>query len=302
MGEVGFIGTGNIGAPMARRLIGAGHALVAFDRSPGALAAVVGAGAAASGSPREVASRCEVVFTSLPGPVEVASVVEGRDGLLAGASPGAVHVDLSTSSFAAVRALAEVEAAAGVTLVDAPVSGGSAGAERGTLTVMASGERAAFDRVRPLFAAFARSVFHLGESGSGTLVKLINNAIFLCAGLVAQEGFVLGAKAGLDPARLLEVLKTSSGGMYAGMVETTLKRDFANAFFSLALAEKDVSLAVESAHDLGVPARVIEAAHTIYSRAAAAGLGDQVFFSTLQALEDEAGVRVPPLTTGRLES
>jgi 3-hydroxyisobutyrate dehydrogenase-like beta-hydroxyacid dehydrogenase len=295
MAEIGFVGTGTIGAPMARRLLAAGHALVACDLDPAALAPVLEAGASRAASPREVASRCEVVFTSLPGPAEVEAVVLGEDGLLAGAGPGAVHVDLSTSSVPAVRRLAEAEASAGVALVDAPVSGGRAGAEQGTLTVMASGDREAFERVSPLFDAFAKSVFHLGESGSGTLVKLVNNAIFLCAGLVAQEGFVLGAKAGLDPARLLEVLKQSSGGMYAGLIEMTLRRGFDDVFFSLALAEKDVSLAVASAKEAGSPVRVIEAAHDLYARALRRGLGDKVFFSTLLELEEEAGVRVPPL-------
>lgn len=296
MSEIGFIGTGTIGAPMARRLLGAGHAVLACDKSERALEGVLEAGATRAASPREVASRCSVVFSSLPGPPEISLVVEGEHGLLAGASRGCVHVDLSTSSFDAVRRLQEVEARAGVVLVDAPVSGGRAAAEQGTLTVMASGERAGFERAEPLFEAFARNVFYLGESGTGTLVKLVNNAIFLCAGLVAQEGFVLGAKAGLDPARLLEVLRASSGGMFAGLAELTLRRGFDDAFFSLALAEKDVSLALASARQLDVPTPVIEAAHGIYARAAARGLGDKVFFATLQELEEEAGTQVPQLT------
>jgi 3-hydroxyisobutyrate dehydrogenase-like beta-hydroxyacid dehydrogenase len=295
MSEIGFIGTGTIGAPMAKRLLGAGHALVACDKNESALTGVLEAGAMRADSPREVASRCSVVFSSLPGPPEIAEVVEGEQGLLAGASPGCVHVDLSTSSFAAVRRLQEVEARAGVILVDAPVSGGRAAAEQGALTVMASGERAAFERVEPLLGAFGSNVFHLGESGTGTLVKLVNNAIFLCAGLVAQEGFVLGAKAGLDPARLLEVLRKSSGGMYAGLAELTLRRGFDDVFFSLALAEKDVSLALESARQLDVPVHVIQAAHGIYARAAERGLGGKVFFATLQELEEEAGTQVPQL-------
>jgi len=295
MSEIGFVGTGTMGSPIARRLLAAGHAVTACDANPQALRVVLDAGAKQAATPREVASRCEVVFTSLPGPHEVEAVVGGPDGLLAGAARGAVHVDLSTSSYASVRRLHAEEAQAGVTLLDAPVSGGSFGAEQGTLTVMASGDREAFLRVEPLFEAFAKTVFHLGEPGSGTLAKLVNNAIFLCAGLVLQEGFVLGCKAGLDPAQLLEVVKASSGAMYAGMADVTLKRDFDDAFFSLDLAEKDVSLALASARELGVPARLIEAAHTVYARAADRGLGSRVFFATLRSLEAEAGVELPPL-------
>jgi 3-hydroxyisobutyrate dehydrogenase-like beta-hydroxyacid dehydrogenase len=291
--QVGFIGTGTIGAPMAKRLLDAGNALVVCDRVDSATAPLVAAGASLAGSPREVAAACRVVFTSLPGPHEVEEVATGKGGLLEGARPGDVHVDLSTSAFDAVRALAAREAAAGVHLVDAPVSGGAMGAAQGTLTVMASGDRAAFERVEPLFGAFARNVFHLGESGNGTLAKLVNNAIFLCGGLLVQETFAMAAKAGLDPSRLLEVVQKSSGAAYAGLAKLLLGRGFDNAFFQLALAEKDVALALASARGLGVPMPVIEAAHGTYARALELGLGKKLFAATLLAVEDAAGVEVP---------
>jgi 3-hydroxyisobutyrate dehydrogenase-like beta-hydroxyacid dehydrogenase len=296
---VGFIGTGTIGNPMAKRLQGAGHALVVFDVRAEATRELEQAGATRAASPHEVARACRLVFTSLPGPREIDAVVRGTDGLLAGARAGDVHVDLSTSSWEAVRRLRDAEAAAGVALVDAPVSGGAAGAAQGTLTVMASGDRAAFERADPYLRAFARHVFHLGESGAGTLVKLINNAVFLCAGMLVQEGFVLGAKAGLDPARLLEVLKLSSGGMYAGLADLVFARGFDNAFFQLALAEKDVALALESGRALGAPMPVTAAAHGVYAESVARGLGPKVFFATLKTLEAAAGVEVPKLPLGK---
>lgn len=288
---IGFIGTGTIGGPMAKRLLDAGHALVVCDRVEGATAALVAAGAARAGSAREVAERCRVVFTSLPGPKEVDEVAAG---ILAGARPGDVHVDLSTSALDSVRALAVREAAAGVALLDAPVSGGAIGASQGTLTVMASGERAAFERVEPLFGAFAKNVFYLGATGNGTLTKLVNNAIFLCGGLLVQETFVMAAKAGLEPERLLEVVQKSSGGAYAGLAKLLLGPGFDNAFFQLALAEKDVGLALASARSLGVPMPVIEAAHGHYARALALGLGPKLFAATLRAVEDGAGAALPP--------
>ena len=292
---VGFVGTGTIGAPMARRLLDAGHALVVCDRVPAATAPLVAAGATLATSPREVAAACRIVFTSLPGPREVDEVATGRAGLLEGARAGDVHVDLSTSAFDAVRALAAREATAGVALVDAPVSGGAHGAAQGTLTVMASGEQSAFERVEPLLGAFGKNVFYLGESGNGTLTKLVNNAIFLCGGLLVQETFALAAKAGLDPNRLLEVVQKSSGAAYAGLAKLLLGRGFDNAFFSLALAEKDVGLALASAEGLGVPMPVIEAAHATYARALELGLGKKLFAATLLAIEDAAGVEVPKL-------
>ena len=159
--QLGFIGTGTMGNPIAARLLAAGHELVVFDASPR------GRGqprsSAARGSPRRRArwrEQCAVVFTSLPGPAEVRAVAEGADGLLAARRAGLVHVDLSTSSYDAVQTLGAAEASAGATLIDAPVSGGAFGAAQGTLAVMASGDRAAYDAVRPLFDAFAANVFY----------------------------------------------------------------------------------------------------------------------------------------------
>src|SRR5262245_10209414 len=280
---------------MARRLLEAGHALVVCDRVEAATAPLVAAGATRARSAREVACACRVVFTSLPGPREVEEVVTGAGGLLEGAQAGDVHVDLSTSAFDAVRALAAREAEAGVHLVDAPVSGGAAGAAQGTLTVMASGAEAAFERVAPLFSAFGKHVVYLGEAGNGTLHKLVNNAIFLCGGLLVQETFAMASKAGLAPSQLLEVVSKSSGAAYAGLAKLLLGRGFENAFFTLALAEKDVSLALASAESLGVPMPVIEAAHGTYARALALGLGPKLFAATLLAVEDAAGVEVPKL-------
>jgi 3-hydroxyisobutyrate dehydrogenase-like beta-hydroxyacid dehydrogenase len=292
---IGFIGTGTIGAPMARRLLETGHALVVHDLRPDALRPLTESGAAAASCPREVAERCRVVLTSLPGPAEVEAVVQGERGILAAAQAGDVHVDLSTSSFAMVRRLAELEARAGVSLVDAPVSGGAAGAAKGALTVMASGSRAAFLRVEPVLRSLGSNVFHLGDSGAGTLTKLANNAVFLCAGLVAQEVFVLAAKAGMDPARLLEVLRTGSAGVYLGLAELFLGRSFDAPIFQLSLAEKDVALALDSARALAVPMPVVAAAHQTYVQALAQGLGPKVFFATFQAIEAAAGTEVPKL-------
>jgi len=264
------------------------------DRAPAATAPLLAAGATGAATPREVAAACRVVFTSLPGPREVEEVATGPGGLLEGARAGDVHVDLSTSALGAVRALAAREAAAGVHLVDAPVSGGAMGAAQGALTVMASGERSAFERVEPLLGAFGKHVFYLGDSGNGTLTKLVNNAIFLCGGLLVQETFAMAAKAGLDASRLLEVVQKSSGSAYAGLAKLLLGRGFDNAFFTLALAEKDVGLALDSARGLDVPMPVIEAAHGTYRRALELGLGQKLFAATLLAVEDAAGVEVPP--------
>ena len=180
-----------------------------------------------------------------------------------------------------MKALAGTEARRGVALVDAPVSGGAHG-----------------ERVEPLFAAFAKRTLYLGESGAGTLAKLVNNQIFLCAGLLLQEGFVLAAKAGLEAA-LLEVARASSGAAYAGLADLTFARTFDRAFFQLALAEKDISLALVSAQALGVPMPVTAAAQASYAHALAAGLGPKSFLAMLLTIEGAAGAQVAKLAKER---
>jgi 3-hydroxyisobutyrate dehydrogenase-like beta-hydroxyacid dehydrogenase len=290
--KLGFIGTGTIGNPIAARLLGAGHELLVSDVSQAATAPLEERGARRVESPRAVAQECAVVFSSLPGPAQVRAVVEGPDGLLAARRPGLVHVDLSTSSFEAVQSLCAVEAAAGAVLIDAPVSGGAHGAAQGTLAVMASGDSAAYDSVRPLFDAFAANVFYLGESGRGTIAKLANNLIFLAGALVVQEAFVLAAKAGLGARELLPIVNASSAKLYAGMAPLFFGRNFEMSLFKLAIAEKDVALALESARELGAPLPLSEAASQTYRRSIDEGRADQVFFATLQTLERAAGVEV----------
>jgi 3-hydroxyisobutyrate dehydrogenase len=293
--KLGFIGTGTMGNPIAMRLVDAGHELVVADAQQAATANLEARGARRVGTPREVASECAVVFSSLPGPPQVRAVVEGRDGILAAKRAGLVHVDLSTSSFDAVQSLCALEAAAGAALVDAPVSGGAHGAAQGTLAVMASGDRAAYDVVRPLLDAFASNVFYLGDSGRGTIAKLVNNLIFLAGALVVQEGFVLAAKAGLGARELLPIINASSAKLYSGMAPLFFARNFEMALFKLGIAEKDVALALASARDLAAPLPLSEAAGETYRRAVDEGRADQVFFATLATLERAAGVEVEKL-------
>ncbi len=291
--DIGFIGTGNIGNPMARHMIEAGHALVVHDVREEATANLIELGATWADSPRAVAERCRVVFTSLPGPPEVESVVRDENGLLAAARPGDIHVDLSSNAVAAVRRLEAEERARGVVYIDCPVTGGVRGAEAGALTLLASGDADAVEKVRPVLEAISETIFYLGEAGTGCIVKLINNLIVLCSGQLMQEGIVLAAKAGVDPERLYEILQAGTARPHIGLMPYVIGRRFENPSFTLALATKDVSLALESARDLAVPMPVTAAAQQTYLRALAAGLGEKSFIATLEALETGAGVDVP---------
>ena len=292
---IGFIGTGNIGNPMARNLIEAGCQLVIFDLRPEVMENLLELGAESAQSCAEVASRCSVVFSSLPGPPEVEAAITSADGILAGASPGDVHVDLSSNSITTVRRLAQLEADAGVAYIDAPVTGGVPGAEAGTLTVLGSGDADAFERVRPLLDHIGANIFHLGEAGSGCLFKLLNNVIILCGNQIVQEALVLGAKAGLDPEDLVEKLRLGTARPYMGLAPYLLGKRFDNPSFTLRLAEKDVSLALEAARANQVPMPVANAAHQTYLRALSSGHGEQSFLATLQALEAAAGHEIPTI-------
>ena len=292
---IGFIGTGNIGNPMARNLIEAGHQLVIFDLRPEVMENLLELGAESAESCAEVASRCSIVFSSLPGPPEIESVITSAEGILAGAAQGDIHVDLSSNSITTVRRLAQLEADAGVSYIDAPVTGGVPGAEAGTLTVLGSGDADSFERVRPLLDAIGANIFHLGEAGAGCLFKLLNNVIILCGNQIVQEALVLGTKAGLDPEDLVEKLRLGTARPYMGLAPYLLGKRFDNPSFTLRLAEKDVSLAIEAARANQVPMPVASAAHQTYLRALSAGLGEQSFLATLQAIEAAAGTEIPTI-------
>lgn len=285
---LGFIGTGNIGRPMAERLLAAGHRLRVLDTSPEALAPLIEAGAETAASPADIARNCRTCFLSLPGPAEIEAVVAGPDGLLAGMRDGDVIVDLSTNSHAMVARLAEAATARGVVFLDAPVSGGAIGARAGTLAVMLGGPEATVERVRPLLAAFAQNVFHVGETGMGTIAKLVNNQLFLSCSVLLQEGFVLAAKAGLDSTRLLEILQASSGKSYSALAPFLLSRKFDDEMFQLAIATKDIAVTLDSADALGVAMPTTTAALSVYRDAGARGLGTKAFHATLLDLEARA--------------
>jgi 3-hydroxyisobutyrate dehydrogenase-like beta-hydroxyacid dehydrogenase len=252
---VGFVGLGAMGGRMAARLLGAGHALVVCDPDPAAVARAREAGATAVANPREVADAAPVVMVSLPRPSIVEQVALGDDGLAEG-SAIEIYVDLSTTGVATAQTVSEGLAGHDVAAVDAPVSGGPAGAEAGRLTLMVSGPDAAVDRVRPLVEAFAGNVFVVGDAaGHGQAAKVINNLMSACSIAITAEAMVLGVRAGLDPSTLLDVIHVSSGANNAAsdkFPKQVLTRAFAPGF-RLDLMAKDVHLALEEARRRGVP-------------------------------------------------
>jgi len=205
--RLGFVGTGRMGAPMALCLIDAGHELTVCDVRPAATAPLAARGAHEAGSPAEVGRHSEVVFTSLPGPREVEhAVLDSAAGILAGLAAGGAYIDMTTNAPAVARRIAEVCSTRGVDVLDAPVSG-----RPPTMTVMAGGDPAVFTKYRPLLAAMAGNIFHVGEAGAGCVAKLVTQYLGYTNFVAALEGLLIGAKAGIDLAQLARIVPLSAG-------------------------------------------------------------------------------------------
>jgi 3-hydroxyisobutyrate dehydrogenase-like beta-hydroxyacid dehydrogenase len=295
MSDIGFIGTGTIGGPIAERLISDTEISHVFDINPDATRAHEARGARRAASAADIANACETVFLSLPGPPQIRDVVLGPDGLLAHAGALRIIVDLSTNSLALNREIAEAAHARGIHYLDAPVSGGKVAARDGTLAVMVGGDRNAFDTSLHFIERFGKHVFYLGDTGSGTLTKLINNQIFLAASVLIQEGFVMGAKAGMDAGAMIEVLKVSSAGALMRIAPLVLSRKFNQDIFALSIASKDIDVALASADTVGASMPMTRAASEVYHRAVADGFGAEDFYATAKVLEAAAGIELAPL-------
>lgn len=290
MANVGFIGLGNMGYPMASRLRDAGHGLIVQDVRFEHAAQF--AGAEAVRTPKDVADRAEIVFLSLPTPGAVRAVVLGDDGLARGQRAKLI-VDLSTTGPKLAAEVAEALGPKGVEFIDAPVSGGVSGAEKGTLALMASGPKDAFERAQPILAVLGK-VFYIGaKPGQGQAMKILNNLLSATAMAATTEVVVLGVKAGLDAKVMLDVLNASSGRNTATadkFPRAVLDRSF-NFGFRTVLLHKDVRLCKEFADELGVSFRVGNAVDEAWERAAKE-LGDGDFTRIVELAERSAGVTV----------
>lgn len=293
--QIGFIGLGHMGYHMAKHLAEAGHDLAVYDLRPdltAQLAAMPSVRAATSTS--DVVRGAELVFTSLPGPPEVEAIVLDEGGLAGSMRPGSVYVDLSTNSPTLVRRLAAELAGKGVTMLDAPVSGGVEGAEAGTLSIMVGGDQATFEQLRPVLGSIGTKLFYCGDIGAGSVTKLCNNICSAVIGVITSEALSLGVKAGVDVQTLASVIGASTGSssrLLNRFPKYLLQRNFEPGF-SIALSAKDTHLALDLAHELGVPMQAGEMAGRELDDAIARGLRDLDIdvIATLQ--EERAGVQL----------
>jgi 3-hydroxyisobutyrate dehydrogenase-like beta-hydroxyacid dehydrogenase len=291
--EIGFIGLGTMGFHLARRLVEAGHQLVVHDTRPEAIERLTQLGARAATSPRDVADRVATVMASLPSVDAVLSVANGKDGVIEGTKVRR-FVDLSTTGARMAARIAKALAARNIVQIDSPVSGGPGGAEKGSLAVMVSGPAAEIELIRPALAVFGK-VFLIGERpGMGQTMKLANNLLSATAMAATSEAVVMGVKAGLDPAVMIEVINAGSGRNSASQDKfprSILPRTFDYGFTN-GLMYKDLRLCLEEAEGLGVPMRVGTQVRDMFERATAEYGPDADFTTIVQTVEKSAGVEV----------
>lgn len=291
--KVGFIGLGTMGGEMAVHLREAGHELVVHDRRRDAAAPHLAAGCEWADDPRATGEACAVVFTSLPGPAEVEAVALGDRGLLAGMQPGSTWFDLSTNSPSLMRRLHQEFAAKDIAVLDAPVSGGPAGAKSGTLAIWVGGDAAEYERHRDLLDAIGDQPKYIGPIGAGAVAKLVHN----CAGYTIQtalaEVFTMGVKAGVEPLELWDAIRHGAHGRsrtFDALGRQFLRGEFEPPAFALRLAHKDVALATELGRELGVPMRLANLACEEMSEALGRGWGDRDSRVAMLLQEERAGL------------
>jgi 3-hydroxyisobutyrate dehydrogenase-like beta-hydroxyacid dehydrogenase len=290
---IGFVGLGQMGRPMAGRLLDAGHRLVVHDRNPEAVAALVAKGAEAAASAREVADRADVVLLSLPTPAIVREVALGPGGVIEGQRARTL-VDFSTTGPRVAGEMAEAFAAAGRAVLDAPVSGGKAGAAAGTLAVMVSGPRPAFEQLEPVLKVMGRPFFCGERPGAAQVMKLCNNLLAAATLVVSSEAIAMGVKAGLDPSLMCEVINASSGRNSATQDKfprAIIPRSF-DFGFATGLSHKDVRLCVDEAEAMGVPMVVGSAVRQMLAVTSAQFGPESDFTSVAKVVEQWAGVRI----------
>jgi 2-hydroxy-3-oxopropionate reductase len=288
---IGFIGLGIMGRPMARNLLKAGYPLVVHSRSRGPVDEIARAGAKVGSSPRDVATQSDVLITMLPNSPDVELVALGRDGIIEGARPGLLFVDMSTISPIVSKKVGEALAAKSVKMLDAPVSGGEKGAIDGALSIMVGGDKAVFDAVLPIFQAMGKTITHLGPLGFGGFTKLANQIIVAVNLTALAEALTLAKKAGLDRDLTLTALAGGlAGSKCLDQKKPNYLADTYNPGFKIDLHFKDLGLIMESARALGVPLPTTAVVQELFSALRVKGRGGLDHSGVITLLEDIAGL------------
>ncbi len=291
--KVGFIGLGIMGMPMARNLLKAGFEVVAYNRTASKSEALAKEGARKANSPKELAMECPVVITIVSDTKDVTAVILGKDGVIEGARPGSVVIDMSTISPKATREIAARLKEKGVSTLDAPVSGGDVGAVKATLSIMVGGDAEVFQRCRPIFEAMGNNIVHVGASGMGQTVKLMNQILVVGNLNAVVEALVFAQKSGADLDKAINAVKGGAAGSWqlANLGPRIIKRDFSPGFM-VDLVQKDLRLVMEAAAETGLPLPVTSLVNQMYHSLQGSGEGGSGTQVLVKALERLAGVEV----------
>jgi 2-hydroxy-3-oxopropionate reductase len=294
--KIGFIGLGIMGKPMAHNLMKAGYELVVSNRSRAPMDELAAEGATTVDNPKAVAEQSNTVITMLPDSPQVWEVVTGEEGVLAGAKAGTLVIDMSTISPVVTQDMVREAQAHGVQLLDAPVSGGDVAAQQATLSIMVGGSAEDFEQAKPLFQVLGKTIVHVGGNGAGQVVKACNQIVVALTIEAVSEALVLGSKAGVNPAVILQVL---SGGLAANRVMEVrgpnfLRHDFQPGF-KIALHHKDLGIALSAGREYGVPLPVTAIVDQMLQALKQRGQGDQDHSALLTLIEDWAQYRIGEL-------
>jgi 3-hydroxyisobutyrate dehydrogenase len=290
--RIGFIGLGIMGSSMARNLLKAGFQLTVYNRSRPPLDLLVSAGAKSAPSPKAVAERSDLVITMVTDSEAVEEVVMGPGGVVEGAHEGLVLIDMSTISPSVTRSVSASLAARGVSMLDAPVSGGDTGAREGTLTIMVGGTAPVFEACLPILQVLGKRVVHMGATGAGQLTKLANQILVACNMIGVCECLNFAKKAGLDVGKLIDSLSAGAASSWSlvNLGPKVAKRDFAPGF-KVKLLQKDLRYVLSSANDLNAPLPATALVHQLYTVLEEEGLGDlgtQALLTAIEQLSSQA--------------
>jgi 3-hydroxyisobutyrate dehydrogenase len=287
-GKIGFIGLGAMGQPMSRRLLEAGFQLLVYDVRPEAIQPLVQKGAEAASSVKEVADKCRKVITIVPNSEAVEQVVFGPKGLLEGAKGGDILMEMTSAYPPSTLKIHQALSAKGISMIDAPVSGGVVGAEAGTLSIMVGGDQAIFEACQPILSVLGKNLFYMGGIGSGHAVKAINNFLSATTMAATSEAIILATKLGLSPQRVMEVLQVSTGRSYSTdfkFPKFVLPRTF-NSGFALDLMYKDVDTVTRMAKEYKIPMFLANMVQQLFGCAIIHGGERQDHTSIFTYLED----------------
>ncbi len=291
--KIGFVGLGIMGRGMARNILRAGFSLTVWNRTASRMDELVAAGAAAAQSPAACAQQSNIIITCVSDTPDVEQVILGENGIIHAAAPGSLVIDMSTISPQITQQIAAALAEKGIHMLDAPISGGSEGAAKGTLSIMVGGEAAQVERALPVLQAMGQKITHVGGAGAGQMVKLVNQIVVVGNMLAVAEGLLFAQAGDLDLEKTIEAIAGGAAGswMLSNRGTQAIVRDWRPGF-TIDLQQKDLKLVLNAAAAMGVPLLSTSLIHNLYRTLQARGLGDEGNHALVKALELLAGFEV----------